>query len=206
MVKDSRQKEQGQVSSLKGEGLRVPFKVQQSGVRNGVTSATGEVSFKDITAPDRRFVADCFELRVHPGGFAQWLFGQTQIDGKNLRALLDLRYPLQGMESVAALFKRYAFESPPSSDTSQFSRVFESEPAQTLALEVNLTRVSASRHSSVVDFFHSSGLGMNEVLVDAHIFVMPIVRVLVPFDLMHQLAQEVQKKFPVQSPASELKS
>ncbi|WP_447775690.1 hypothetical protein [Variovorax boronicumulans] len=193
MAKDSRQ--QAQMTTAKGEGLRVPFKVQHSDVKNGITNMTGQVGIENIDAPDRRFVADSFEIRAHPAGFGQWLFGQTQVDGKTLRALLDVRFPAHSMESVAVTFQRFKFESPAASDVRQYSRAFETEPPQTIALEANLMRINATRHSAVMDFYYTSGFGTSQALGSAHIFVLPVVRVQMPYDLVHLISQEVQAKF-----------
>jgi hypothetical protein len=182
--------------SMQNEGIRVPFRLfQANSLKSGVSTATGQVMFDKVPAPERRFVADCFELRDAKNGQVQWLFGQTKVDGKTLRALLDIRYPIASMGGVSEMLRRYVFEAGPSFDLSIFTRKFEQEPEQTLGLEANFLRLNAGKNSATFDYYHGSGAGMASGLTQGYVYFLPIVRVIMPFELVHSVNFEMQKSF-----------
>ncbi|UST52979.1 hypothetical protein NF681_11550 [Comamonadaceae bacterium OTU4NAUVB1] len=182
---------------LVGEGVVVPFKLHGMSNQGSLTRATAVVDLSGAAAPTRKFVADCFEIRKEFGEY-RLLFGQRKVDGKSLRAMLDVRFPIEPMPGMAATVYAGIVSIPLDEKLQSINYLMEflEEPEQSIALAANFTRTNAGPGATTMDFFNSSGLALANFFTTQKLFTDPVVRLTMPNPMMLQFSKELEKIVP----------
>ncbi len=167
-----------------GEGAALHVtRVSRVGVDGKTTAALG-VNLASAPVPERKYVADVFDVSFEDG-LARLLFGQARIDGKGLRSLLVIHL---GGEAAAHFMESTSAKSGP--DAMTFEQSLESlklnaakpmknmeEPTQTVALKASAMYSAFSGVDSCIDFYQISPASIHLSRNSDYLGVDPVVRV-----------------------------
>lgn len=122
---------------------------------NLVKRDADKISFdlNSVKRPDRKFCSDGFSINYEYSQYNLNFF-QRGIGG-TLRALLQVRMNDVSFENLIKSIARFDNEINDTKEDSQFLvRDVVSEPAQTIAFEASVTKISISRGCSHIDFYY----------------------------------------------------
>lgn len=176
--------------TITGEGPGLPVvltSVAKDG--NGTTTAQAKVDFSKAPAPTRKFVADSFEVRDEFGE-ARFIFGQRKVNGA-LRALLEVRYP---HEPIAGLLQVIA--KPAKVElTSLYSRAFDEEPEQSLAVQANFARANGGPSAATIDFYYASAFAIQSMIAQGVLHSEGVVRLQMPYPMLFEFHEALKVNF-----------
>lgn len=179
-----------QKSYRQGEGYPLTVSSRASGDPGKTTL---EFSLHELPVPDRRYVADVASV-IRANGFVRMLFGQTKIDGVQLRSLLDIHFPISAISRFLGTAKALEVAFDELKSSSEFSPVYLSdikdEPEQTIGLTANILMASCSGEESCMDLYQISPYSVAEVKKGRGLSADPVVRVSLPTELLLSLIEE----------------
>lgn len=178
---------------LVGEGARVPTTIEHISNEGGLVTARAKIDLSNAPAPSRKFVADCFEVRVEFTE-ARMLFGQRQVDGVTVRAILDVRYPPEAVSGVLELLRGLrAANGAPAENV--FETHFTSEPEQAIAVQANFMRMNAGGSATTIDLYHASGIALSRFAGEGFLHAEPVVRISMPNRMIGEFSAKAAQAF-----------
>jgi len=154
---------------MDGEGAAVSATaVRQEGGPPGEVMLHLELN--NAPAPTRSFVADGVNLIQH-GDVFHLVFLQNRLDGKSVRALLDVHMTERALLSLAKGMSVIAPDKP-----GNFSEISE-EPEQAIAFAANFARIAHNITGCVFDFFYASPFSLQASSGTSQLHLEGVVRV-----------------------------
>lgn len=191
-----------------GEGHPIHVtRTQEIGV-DGRTTAVMQGNIANAPVPDRKYVADGYEVLVKEGS-VRILFVQKKVVGDGLRSLLEIHLGSKAVEhfnsSLPTGKDRPTFEQTAANEGISASPPMHiaEEPAQSVALIANAIYAAFSSGDACMDFYQISPASIHAARQTSTVGVDPVVRVDLQTSKFLGLCNELKK---IESTNLQLKS
>lgn len=189
----STRKDHIQRTARAGEGVQIAI-VRQIGATTDSHHQI-QIDLRSAPVPDRRYTADVVCL-TQSNGVVRFLFGQTRVDGIQLRSLLDVHFSLLAASRLSKTMDdlKISFELLKQQGMKLGTLIdITDEPNQTIGLTANIVMASCSGEESALDFYHMSPFSVVEVQKGGGLFADPVVRVILPTSLLMALVDKLDQ-------------
>lgn len=185
-------KKNTQQTTRKGEGEPLGILRQSSG-GSGVASL--DLDLSNLPVPERRYTADVAGL-LQSKSLVRMLFGQTKVDGIQIRSMLDVHFSMAGItrflnttQALEPVFEHLKLNyGVTRSDLTDFS----DEPNQTIGLTANIVMSSCSEWESCLDFYQISPFSIAAAQKGGGLSADQVVRVSLPTDLFMGMIESLK--------------